>query len=255
MKYSRSSVPAIITAICCCVIFISCSTPQELSKEGFTPSSEEADTIISSLPDYAEKLQTLQGKGRAIVSEPNNTERVTLLFSSNRSKSLVTVRNGIGIEGGQLLTDGDTLLVYNKVDNYARKIPVRSSNLRRINKLASLNILDILNYTAKAADVKQVLENKTHYKLMLGAGGAFYVDKESGVVNEVVQPTDSSLPYSRIEYSAYSKLKGYLLPRRITIFGAEEKSKIALQLQSLQLNPTLDSLSIQLPDDIRIYYR
>lgn len=238
-----------------CAFLMSCSSSQKLSKEGFHPSSANAESIVSSLPDYTRELQTVEGKGRAIVSEPGNTERVTLLFSSNRSKSLVTIRNGIGIEGGKLLTDGDTLLVYNKVDNYARKIPVRGGELTRINKLASLNILNMINYTVNAEEVTNILENKTHFKLMLNSGTQVFVDKKSRVINEVIQANDSSLPYSRIQYDAYSDLEQFILPRKIAIFGTEGKSKIALQLQSLQLNPSLDPLIINLPEDTRIYYR
>ncbi|MCW9708700.1 DUF4292 domain-containing protein [Fodinibius salsisoli] len=245
----------ILTLLLGCTLFISCSSPQKLSKEGFRTSSVSAESIVNSLPNYTKELKTVEGKGRAIVSEPNNTDRITLLFSSNRLKSLVTVRNGIGIEGGQLLTDGDTLLVYNKIDNYARKIPVRGGKLTRINKLASLNILNILNYTIDPEEVTNVWENETHFKLMLTTGAQIFVEKAARVVDEVMQPEDSSLPYSRIQYGAYSNLEQFTLPRKIAIFGTEGKSKIALQLQSLQLNPSLNQLTINLPDDIRIYYR
>lgn len=238
-----------------CMALVSCSGSKELTKEGYRPSSAEGKMIANQLPDYTNTLNTLRGKGRAIVSEPNNTERVTLLFSSNRDKSLVTIRNGIGIEGGKLLTDGDTLLVYNKVENYARRIPIRGGNLDRINKLASLNILDIINFTLDAGDIRKVEENDTHFRLLLSSGTQVFVDKESYLINEIIQPANAQLPYSKIQYDAYAQLKEFRLPRRITIFGAEEQSKIALQVGSLELNPTLEPLTINLPEDIRIYNR
>lgn len=236
-----------------CAFFASCSTSKELSNEEYRTSSAEGKEIASQIPDYADILNSLKGKGRAIVSEPNNTERVTLLFSSNRAKSLVTIRTGLGIEGGKLLTDGDTLLVYNKVDNYARKIPIRSGNLDQINKLASLNILDIINFTFDAEDIDEVQENETHFKLLLSTGVQVFVDKETYLINEVIQPANTQLPYSKIQYDAYASLKEFKLPRRITIFGAEGQSKIALQVGSIEANPTLDSLTINLPEDTRIY--
>lgn len=249
------SAPSFALIISCCILWTSCSSTQQLSKEGFRQSETDKTTITQELPDYSDKLTSLKGKGRAIVSEPNNSDRVTLLFSSNRQKSLVTVRNRLGIEGGKLLTDGDTLLVYNKVDKYARKIPIRGGKLKRINRLASLNILDIINYTVENEDVTQVQENQSHFKLLTTNKAEIFVDKESHRVQEVVQPTNSTLPYSKIVYDAYSKLNGFILPRRITIFGAEGSSKIALQLTSLDINPDIGILTIDLPDDIRIYHR
>jgi hypothetical protein len=238
---------------CLCLALISCSSSQKLVEDGFRPSQENLSHVINQLPDYNDELQTVKGKGRAIVSEPGNTERVTIRFASNKQKSLVTIRNGIGIEGGQLLTDGDTLLIYNKVDKYARKVPVQGASLNRINRLASINILDLLNYSIKEKDVEQFLENETLYQLLLQTGTKVYIEKKSHTIRQISQPTSSNLPYSAIEYDGYTSMEGFTLPRRISIFGPQGESKIALQLTALELNPTLDPLTIELPDDIPIY--
>lgn len=246
----------IIITICYGLLFLSaCTSTQKLSETDYHSSSKDVEQIVDQLPNYSETLKTAEGKGRAIVSEPGNTERVTLIFASNRNKSHVTVRNSIGIQGGQLLTDGDTLLVYNKVDKYARKIPVRGGELDHINRLASLNILDILSYTIRSEDVQNVLENDQSFQLLLTTGTKVFINKESHYIDEITQPEDTELPYSKIQYEGYTEINDYMLPRRITIFGADKKSKIALQLSNLELNSTIDSLTIQLPDDIRIYHQ
>lgn len=245
----------VLIAGLCCLTLAACTSSEKLVTEGFQPSAADASQIVHSIPNYRQNLQSIKGKGRAIVSEPGNTERVTVLFSSNRTKSLVTVRNGIGIEGGQMLSDGDTLLVFNKIDKYARKIPIRGGNLSRINRLASLNILDMISYSVSGDDVETVLENEELYQLQLTEGTNILVDKKSGMIRRVEQPKSSELPYSEITYDAYSSIEGFTLPRRISIFGAERESKVALQLTGLELNPTLDSLTINLPDDTRIYYQ
>lgn len=240
--------PVLITA--------ACSTSKETVRDsGFTSTSVEANRITSSIPDYSVSLATLKGKGKAIVSEPGNNERVTIYFSSNREKSLVTVRNGIGIEGGKLLTDGDSLLVYNKIDKFARKISIREGSLERINNLASLNILDIINFTVDSTQISEVFENEDHYRLQLNSGARVFVDKDNGLIQQVEQPPSSRLPYSRIEYEAYSEINGFKLPRRITIFSADKKSKVNLLVQSLEVNPELEELEIELPKNTKIYYR
>lgn len=237
-----------------CLLLASCSSSRELSQDGFTASQKAGSEIVSDIPDYSTKLTSIEGKGRAIVSEPGNTERLTVLFSSNRVKSLVTVRNGIGIEGGQLLTDGDTLLVYNKVDKFAKKIPIRGGNLNRINRLASLNILEMISYSVSNDEIESVSENANLYRLRLSSGAKVDVSQKSGLIRQVIQPPNSNLPYSKITYDAYGDIEGFKLPRRISIFGAEGKSKVALQLTGLELNPELESLTINLPDDIPVYY-
>lgn len=255
MKYTLPLLQS-YALITLCLAIVSCSGPKELvtdNRNDFKPSNVQASAILSSIPDYSADLQTISGKGRAIVSEPGNTERVTVLFSSNRHKSLVKVRNNIGVEGGQLLTDGDTLLVYNKLDNFARKIPIRGGDLERINRIASLNILDLINYTTAKSDVETVFENEKLFQLQLSTGTNIYVDKNSYLIRQITQPQDSKLPYSKITYDGYGTIEGFKLPRRISIFGSEQESKIALQLTKLELNPTLDSLMIEIPQDTPIY--
>lgn len=250
----RSSISSFFFAGLACLIFVSCSSTKSVTDDNFRSSSTDISEVVSQLPDYKTELQSIEGKGRAIVSEPENTERVTVLFSSNRQKSLVTIRNGIGIEGGQLLTDGDSLLVYNKVDKYARKMSIEGANLDRINRLASLNILDMINYSVSEDQVQNILESESLYQLQLNSGTNVYVNKDDLTITQIDQPRSSKLPYSTIEYEAYASIDGFTLPRRISIFGSEGKSKVALQITTLDLNIELDSLTINLPDDIDIYY-
>ncbi len=236
-----------------CLVITACSGPRVIQDDDFRSSDISADSLVRQMPIYSSSLTTLEGSARAVVSEPENTERVRIHFSSNRNKSLVTIRNSLGIEGGKLLTDGDTLLIYDKIEKFARKIPVRGANLDRINRLASLNILDMINYTILTENVRSVQENRDFYLLLLHSGTNVYLNKDTYLVEQVEEPVDSELPYSKILYNAYDSLNGFMLPRRITIFGSEGDSKIDLQLTSLDLNPKLDPLAIELPDDIPVY--
>lgn len=234
-----------------------CRTSQEVisDTDNFTAAEIRPGQITGELPDYTESLSSVRGKGKAIVSEPGTTDRVTVIFESNHDKSLVTVKNGIGVEGGQILSDGDSLLVYNKIDKFARKVSIRDGDLRRINNLASLNILDLINFTVDSNQVESVQQNREYYRLSLQTGAQIYVDKKSGRVVQVHQPQNSGLPYSRIQYEAYSEIEGFMLPRRITIFSADRQSKVNLLVQSLEINPELNNLEIKLPDNISLYYR
>ncbi|MDZ7716214.1 MAG: DUF4292 domain-containing protein [Balneolaceae bacterium] len=235
------------------MLFSACRTAKPIENTGFSRSDINASELLSQIPDYTNTLHTLKGKGKAIVSEPGNTERVTIYFSSSRAKSHITVKNGVGIEGGQMLTDGDTLLVYNKIDNYARKISIKEGNLSKINNLASLNILDMINFSIKGESIKDVLENENHYLLNLDSGAKVYLNKEKTMIREVRQPKTSKLPYSKIMYDGYSTINGYELPRRITIISADETSKVAFLVQSLETNPPLEELSIEIPGDATVY--
>lgn len=241
------------TGLVLCLFLAACSSTRTIREDGFRASVVSADSLVNRMPFYTHSLTTLRGSARAVVSEPGATERVRLTFSSDRKKSLVTVKNNLGIEGGQLLTDGDTLLIYDKLEKEARKIAVRGADLDRINRIASLNILDMMNYTVAPEHITSVQENNDYFLLRSHSGTTIILDKESYLIQQVEEPVDSNLPYSKIVYGAYGRLNGFVLPRRITIFGPDEESKIDLQVTSLEINPERITLEIEIPDDIPVY--
>ena len=138
----------------------SCSTYSELAApEDMQPSDDSAEAVLKNVPNYRESLQTLQGSGRAIVSEPDNSERVTVQFRSNRMESRLSIKNSVGIEGGEIYVDQDSLLVYNKVDKFAEKVSLNEGKQTSVGSIASMNILDLFNFTVDEDEVADVFED------------------------------------------------------------------------------------------------
>lgn len=218
----------------------------------FSRSSADAKTVVSSIPDYSEKLETLSGKGRALVSEPGNSDRVTIDFEANRIHSLLTIQNRIGIEGGQMLVDPDSILIYNRLDKEAQKISIYDGRMTSLNELTSINILDLMNFRVAASEVSSVLESNNLYQLRLTNGAQVFVNKENGWVDQVIQTRSGSAPYSKIIYESYGELEGFKLPRKITIFSSDGASRVVFLIRSLNVNPDELDLNIDIPDNITI---
>jgi hypothetical protein len=238
------------------LFMISCSSSSTLteSEENLAEALITADQLLESVPNYRESLQTISGRGRAIVSEPGNSERVTLEFLSNRTESLITVRNSVGIEGGQIYVNTDSLLVYNRVDKFAEKVPLNEGKLTSVGSIASINMLDLFNYTFTESDVDGLFETDDLYLAILVNEVRVQISKESGRVLEVNVPEGNrTVPYSRIIYEGYGEMEGFQLPRKITIFSQDGESRATLLVQSLEINDELPELGIELPDDIPIY--
>lgn len=250
-------IPVRTIVICACtalLILIGCSTSKEVFVlDDMEPSARSVDDVLEQLPDYRENLQTISGSGRAIVSEPGGNERVTVRFQSNRNESLLNVRNSLGIEGGQIYVDRDSLLIYNRIDKFAEKVAVREGKLTSVGSIASMNILDLFNYTLDSSDVTQVYEDNDHVALVLTDQSYVVILKNSYHIKEVVRANPIEAPFSRIEYDGYAEINGFILPRRITIFSSNGQSRAALLVQNLELNTELPDLTITIPDDIPIY--
>jgi hypothetical protein len=241
-------------AISAMLLVAACSTPREFTAaEELDRAELDAEELISMIPDYRTELKTITGSGRAMVSEPGNSERVTLEFHSNRNESLMTVRNNVGIEGGQIYVDSDSLLIYNRVDRTAEKVPLHEGKLSSVGSIASINILDLINYTVNTEDISEIFEDRSYYYAILNNRTQIKISKQNGLIKEVVHSTDLyDAPYSRIEYEGYARIEGFHLPRRITIFSRDEASRATLMVQRLDVNTELPELAIVVPDDIPI---
>ncbi len=236
------------------LVLISCSSsiPVLEAPNNFNPSDSDPDEIISTIPDYSDTFYSTKGRGRAFVSEPGNSDRFSIEFEGDTVLSLMTITNRIGIEGGYFLVDRDSILIYNKVDKIAQKISIYDSRLTSLNELASINLMDLLNYKVIPERIVSVLESDDQYLFQFSNDGSIRVSKENGVVLAVEEPLYSGLPYSKIIYEDHAEIDGYILPRKITIFSNDGDSKVLLQIRSLAINPDKLSLVLDIPDDVYI---
>ena len=234
-------------------LIISCTSSKKLTTDEelyrvTIPLSE----VIDKIPNYSGDLNSVKGKGRAIVSEPGNSDRITIDFETDTSLSLLTFKNRIGITGGSMLVDADSILIYNKIDKYAEKVSIQNGRMTNLNELASVNLLDLMNFKIEAEDVERILQSDTEYVLGFHNKGIARINKKDGTVRYVEQSRVSGLPYSSLTYESYGTINGYTLPRKITILSADRNSQVVFQIRSLEVNPENLDLEIDIPNDIVI---
>jgi len=243
--------PVLLSAM----LISACSTPRMAAEiEDLAVADITTDELLALIPDYSENLETINGVGRALISEPGSSDRVTLEFKSNRTTSLIDIRTSVGIQGGQILVDGDSLLIYNRVDRYAEKVSIAQSDMTSVGSIASLNMLDLFNFTLTKEDVDTIFDGGDNYIVLLRNEATVTVSKADGLIMEVHQSVNSpSAPYRKIEYEGYGVIEDFQLPRKMTILSRDEKSRATLLVQRLEVNQPLPPLTIDLPDNIPIY--
>ena len=234
------------------LLLSACSTSRPVTEGDFRRSDLSKKEVVNSIPGYEGKVTSVEGKGRAVVSEPGNSDRVTIDFEANEELSLLTIQNRIGIEGGQMLVDSDSILIYNRMDKVAQKISIYDGRMTTLNELASINVLDLLNYKIEEDQVRSVFESNNSIQLRLRNGAQVFVHPENRTVQRVEQNRRGQAPYSRIIYESYGELGGFTLPRKITIFSSDGNSRVVFLIRSLNVNPDDLNLQINIPDNITI---
>ena len=234
-------------------LLISCTSSKKVTgDEVLYPVTIPLNEVIEKIPNYSNSLISAKGKGRAIVSEPGNNERITMDFETDTTLSLLTIKNRIGITGGIMLVAEDSILIYNKIDKYAQKVSVQDGRMTNLNELASVNLLDLMNFKIEAKDVERILQSDTEYVLGFYNKGIARINKKNGTVSYVEQARSSGLPYSSLQYESYGTIDGYKLPRKITILSADRNSQVVFQIRTLEINPSKLSLGIDIANDIII---
>ena len=252
-RFPKISLPVLLILVA--FFAYGCAGPRAaLEYENLSSAAITADSLVSLMPDYSDELQTMTGSGRALVSEPGNSNRVTVEFQSNRFRSLLTIRTSIGVEGGQILIEPDSLLIYNKIDDIAQKVSPAQSNLSSVGSIASLNMLDLFNFKIEADQIEQIFDNGDTYLALLSDRAVVEVGKTSGLVVQVDRSqSPPPIPYKLIEYDGYAEISRFQLPRKITIFSGDGQSRATFLVQQLDVNGKLPPLRIDIPDDIPIY--
>ncbi len=237
----------------CAIVFISsCTTSKTIveKEEQLYPLTESITSVVLKIPNYRTSITSAKGKGRALVSEPGNSDRISISFETDSVLSLLTMKNRVGIEGGKMLVDKDSILIYNKIDKYAQKVSIQDGRLTNLNELASVNFLDLLNFKIHEADIEIAMQNDTEYVLGFFNKGIARINKKDGTVSLVQQAWTSGLPYSQIEYESYAEVEGYKLPRKITILSRDGNSRVTLQILQLDINPSKLNIELIIPDNI-----
>lgn len=239
----------------CLLYLASCSAIKPIEDEvpaGFEETDITPRELVQHIPQSEDSLSSIRGKGKALISSPEQSERTTLYFYGNRDTSRITVQNQLGIKGGEIMAAGDSILVYNKIDKEAHKLSFAQAHATQINSLASANLVEVLNYRIKPSRIDRILANSQYYVLIMVDNTEVRIDRKNYQIKNVQLPSTGKKPYNQIQYEEYRELDGFHLPRKLTVTSADRRSRVTLLIQSLTINPENLNLSVDIPDTITI---
>lgn len=238
------------------ILVQACQSTRHISDESsgstFHKSKEDPRAVLRSIPDYTNQLKSISGKAKVIVSQPGNVERGTIFFNSDRKQTLFTFKNGLGIEGGQLYFDHDSVLVYNRIDKYARKMSLLGYSYVYLNGIEPINPLNLISPPLNQKKVKSLAESAMFYRLLFRDGTQVIIDRKTRLIKKIIYAAGITTNYTTVIFDGYAKLNHYELPRKIQILSSDKKSNIFLLIQSLEVNPKNLTFSIKLPAHISI---
>ena len=179
------------------VLVVACSSSKDIAKnDGFTHAEITPEELVQQMQKSG--LNSVEGKSKAMISQPGNTDKATLNFKSTRTVTLIEVKNRIGIEGGLLFLTEDSVLLYNRVDKYAKKTDRRSGQLPELSGISPVNILQILDYQIEADDISQLRSNGEILQVVLNNDTMLKLWADTKRIRGIHQPYRRDAPYTKI---------------------------------------------------------
>jgi hypothetical protein len=244
-----------LAALMLLVLTASACSPKRavlVDPSGFRASDADPAVILASSPNAGKSIHSMEGRARAQVSRPGLSERATVSFTSDRTQTLITIRNNLGIEGGRIHADRDSVLVYDRIEKQAWKSDISRSHELLLNGFSAFNLIDFIDPVLEAGQVTGVSEDDRHYKLEFFDGKTVIFNRSNYLVERIVFSADDPEVFSTFLFENHAALNGFMLPRTIRIFSNDGRSVIHLVTQALDLNRNNLDFDPGIPSDVTI---
>ncbi|MDG5766782.1 DUF4292 domain-containing protein [Balneolales bacterium ANBcel1] len=236
------------------LVLASCAPPEILRLEPgtFERSEIEKEDFFNEYIASGDTLYAISGRASAQVSEPGHSERLTVRFRSNRDYSLLSLRNNLGIEGGRIYSDPDSVIIFNRLEDVAHKMSHDTAAWFYLNGIGAINLIRILHPVTGPDQIAGLFENPDYYLVETTEGGRHYIDREHRQLRRTELHSRRPEEYSTFHFENYTEIDGHRLPARIQILSYDEKSNIFFVIRSLEINPSDLDFDIAIPQDIEI---
>ncbi len=246
--------PRIFLAAALLAVLSACSVtePLQVDDMAFVPSETGRDVFFEQFAAHNIIPQAMSGRASVQVSEPGHTERVNVRFRSDRQRSLLLISNNLGIEGGRIYSDPDSVIVYNRLEETAHKMSHDDAAWFYLNGIGAMNLIRMLYPLTGPEQIEAIFESDEYYLVETGIGERHLVSRDRFVLRRTERTTALPEAYSTFQFDNHGDLDGYQLPRRIQILSYDGKSNIFLVIRALEMNPSELEFDPGIPDAIDI---
>lgn len=254
----KSTIDLAFVALLVAVLAASCASSKKFDayqseplSEEYRPSRVSKKELLTHLADIS--LTSVQGRARVQFSGPGSSERGIADFRADKSNMFVSIRNSIGIPGGSVLVDADSVLIYYNLDRIAWKFSIEDyESMPDISMKLPLNLLSVIKPMVVADNIATVQENVNSYLLTLDDGSELVIDRQSYLPSVIRYKTDFPDMFSEFTYESYSRLNSINLPRRIQAVTSDRNNRIRFDIVDLQVNPINLRFSLNIPNSVPI---
>ncbi len=251
MLSCKSQYAAVIALL---VILSGCAPSEILQLETgtFVPSEIEKQLFYERYAEKNNTLSAISGRAAVQISEPGHTERANIRFRSDRNQSLLLISNNLGIEGGRIYSDPDSVIIYNRIEEVAHKMSHEDAAWFYLNGIGAMNLIRMLHPITEPGEIEDIYESDDYYLVFTRHGEQHYISRDRMTLRRTERRTHHPEAYSTFNFDNFAEIEGFRLPRRIQILSSDEKSNIFLVIRALEVNPSELEFDPGIPGDIEL---
>ena len=212
--------------------------------EQFERSNREIAPLIDSVNKHNTSLSRFSGGAKVLVSGPEQSDRVSIEFSSSRDSTFIKVKGSLGVEAAHFWMAGDSLYLHDRLEEEKYRYGINDYTLPfPFIYLRYLRLSDLLSPGLNLQSEIRVWESSDLFLLTNADGQKSYIGKEDYAIRKQFFPELKSWPSLTVEYAGYYTMNGLLIPRKIQLTNKEEKFRLFLLIQKLEPGSVSDSLT------------
>lgn len=212
--------------------------------EDFQSSNHAIPALIDSVKFKTPSLDKFSGSAKVLVSGKEQSDRVSIDFSSSRDSTFIKIKGSLGVEGARFWMVEDSLYLHDRIEEEKYRYGIDDYNLPfPFVYLRYLRLSDLLTPQLNMKSEMALWESPDLFLLTNNNGRKNYIRKEDYKIRKQYFPELKSWPSITVEYDGYSKMNGFLIPRKIQVTNKEESFRLFLLIQDLEPNTVSYSLT------------
>lgn len=232
-------------------LLAACTPKSIVLDDTFTASDADPQAVFAEVAQPTQ-VRVLTGTARASWSGPQGNDRGVVVFSADRTRTYLSLRNNLGIEGYRIGLDADSVTIYDRINRTAVRLAAAEADERSGGVLPSFPLFRVLLPDWSTTRIRRLYESPDAWYFLFQDARTAVFAKTDGRIRRLEFPEREAAIWATYLFDDHTTTRGVRLPAKVQVLSRDRKSNIFLHLQSVQIDPADAQFDLRIPSGVRI---
>ncbi len=241
----------IVTGMMLALLLAACTPKSIVLDDTFTASDADAQAVFADVVRTTD-TRVITGTARASWSGPQGNDRGVVVFSADRTRTYLSLRNNLGIEGYRIGLAADSVTIYDRINRTAVRLAAAEADERSGGVLPTFPLFRVLVPDWSTTRIRRLYESPDAWYFLFQDGRTAVFAKNDGRILRLEFPERDATVWATYLFDDHTTTRGMRHPNKVQVLSRDRKSNIFLHLQSVQIDPADAQFDLRIPSGIRI---